>query len=122
MSCFFKFNLQQLIQFLKVLFDIPPILGAVSALNLSSALFRSSRVKSSKHRTMQELRSYLWNYSTSGNKLRTMYLTQSRIHETHATLLLLPKQTLCRSPDSPRSHNQGCTQGSRPYLMHPGTR
>ena len=61
---------------LRISFGNPSIPGAVFALSLPPALFSSSRVKSSSRRTTQELRSCLWNGSTCGNKLRTMYLTR----------------------------------------------
>ena len=65
------------ITFFRISFGTPSIPGAVFALSLPPALFSSSRVMSSMRRTTQELRSCLWNGSTCGNKLRTMYLTQS---------------------------------------------
>ena len=62
---------------LRISFGNPSIPGVEFALSLSPALFNSSRVKISSLRTTQELRSCLWNGSTCGNKLRTMYLTWS---------------------------------------------
>ena len=52
----------------------PPLFPALYfPLSVPPALFSSSRVKSSSRRTTQERRSCLWNTSTCGNKLRTMY-------------------------------------------------
>ena len=62
---------------LRISFGTPSIPGAVFALSLPSALFSSSRVKSSSRRATQELWSYLWKGSRCGDKLRTMYLTRS---------------------------------------------
>ena len=65
-----------LITSLRISFGTPSIPGAVFALSLLPALISSSRVKSSSRRTSQELRFCLWNGSTCGNKLRTMWQTQ----------------------------------------------
>ena len=62
---------------MRISFGIPSIRGAAFAFSLPLALFSSSRVKSSTRRTTQELLSCLWNGSTCGNKLRTVYLTRS---------------------------------------------
>ena len=53
--------------------------AAVLALSIPPALFSSLKVKSSSHRTTQELRFCLWNDSTCGKKLCTMYLTRLRL-------------------------------------------
>ena len=76
------------ITFLRISFGNPSIPGAVFALSLPPALFSSSRVKSSSRRTLQELRSCLWNGSTCGNRLRTMYLTRSGLSRTGVFLLV----------------------------------
>ena len=60
----------------------------VFALNLTPPLFSFSRVKSSSRRTTQEIRSCLWNGSTCGNKLRTMYLTRSGLSRPGVFLLV----------------------------------
>ena len=73
---------------LRISFGTPLIPGAVFALNLPPALFSSSRVKSSSRWTTQELRSCLWNGSTCGNKLRTMYLTRSGLSRPGVFLLV----------------------------------
>ena len=62
---------------LRISFGNPSIPGAVFAFSLPPALFSFSRVKSYSRRTTQELRSCLWNGSTCGNKLRTIYLNRS---------------------------------------------
>ena len=72
---------------LRISFGTPSIPGAVFALSLPPALFSSSRVKSSSRRTTQEFRSCLWNGSTCGNKLRTMYLTRSGLSRPGVFLL-----------------------------------
>ena len=57
----------------RISFGIPPIPGAMLDFSFPSALFSSSRVKSSSRRTIQELRPCLWKDSPCGNKLRKMY-------------------------------------------------
>ena len=54
----------------------------------SHALPSSSRVKRFPRQATQELRSCLWNDSTCGNKLRTMYLTQSGLSRPGVFLLV----------------------------------
>ena len=76
------------ITYLRISFGTPSIPGALFALSLPPALFRSSRVKSSSRQTKQELRSCLWNDSTCGNKLRTMYLTRSGLSRLGVFLLV----------------------------------
>ena len=73
---------------LRISFVTPSIPSAVLALSLPPALFSSSRVKSSSRRTTQKLRFYLWNGSTCGNKLRTMYLTRSGLSRSGVFLLV----------------------------------
>ena len=62
---------------LRISFGTPSIPGAVLALSLPPALCSSSRVNTYLRGTTQELRSRLWNGSTCGNKLCTIYLTRS---------------------------------------------
>ena len=73
---------------LRISFGTPSIPDAVFALSLPPALFSSSRVKSSSRRTMQELRSCLWDDCTCGNKLCTMYLTRSALSRPGIYLLV----------------------------------
>ena len=72
----------------RISFGNPSITGAVFALSLPPALFSSSRVESSSRQTTQELRSCLWNGSTYGNKLRTIYLTRSGLSRAGVFLLV----------------------------------
>ena len=62
---------------LRISFGTPSIPGAVLALSFPLDLFNSTRVNSFSHRTTQELRSCLWNDTTCGNKLHTMYSTRA---------------------------------------------
>ena len=74
--------------------------GAAFALSLPPALFSSSRVKSSSRRTTQELRSCIWNGSTCGNKLRTMYLTVlPPVHRTFGLPALTARHRVVASRD-----------------------
>ena len=72
---------------LRMWFGSPSIPAAVFALSPPPALFSSSRVKCFSRRTTQELRFCLWNGSTCGNKLRTMYLTRSGLSRPGVFLL-----------------------------------
>ena len=73
---------------LRISFGTSSIPGAVFASSLPPALFSSSRVKSSSCWTTQELRSCLWNGSTCGNKLRTIYLTRLALSRPGVFLLV----------------------------------
>ena len=73
---------------LRISFSIPSIPSAVFALSLTLTLFSSSRVKSLSCRTTQKLQSCLWNDSTCGNKLHTMYLTRSGLFRPGVFLLI----------------------------------
>ena len=77
LKAFRRISVYPAITSLRISFGTPLILGAVFALSFLPALFSSSRLKISSRRITQELQSCLWNDFTCGNKLRTMYLTQS---------------------------------------------
>ena len=88
LKAFRKISGYTAIIFLMISFGTLSIPGAVWALSLPPALLSFSKVKSSSHQTMQELRFCLWNDSTCGHKLRTMYLTRSGLSRSGAILLV----------------------------------